>query len=234
MRTNTIYTDLKKLYESGDKEASLIVRLMLACNDIALSNHCMSNFKTQILKGIQQHIKQGALLYFIRLQCGHLNEVMPLIKELNDLLNENSLSAGIFNKCTNEIKNDFNKLRDCLNGFPNRQEFLNKVELMRHKTVFHYKDEKLFKEAIKKRSENKKERHSSITRSTDVSCLRFNVADDIIDTVVCRFLWKLTANDDSLKQQADEASDFGSDLCRAYVNFCSEFIFRYIKEYGST
>jgi hypothetical protein len=232
MRTNTIYTDLKKLYESSPKEASLIVRLMLACNDIALANHCMSNFKTGQLRAIQQHIKEGAMLYFVRLQCGHLNEAMDLVGELNALLQESSLSANVFNKCSEETKEDFNKLRDCLDGFTRRQDFLKKVELMRHNTVFHYKANKLFESAVKIRSENSIGRYSSITRSYDVSCLRFNVADDIIDTVVCRFLWKLEGDDD-LQKKADETSDFGSDLCKSFINFCSEFIFRYMQEHGT-
>lgn len=232
MRTNTILTDLKRLYESSEKEASLIIRLMLACNDIAIANHCMSEFKTKQLRGIQQHIKHGTLLYFVRLQCGHLNEAISLIGELNVLINENSLSAKIFNKCTEETKNDFYNLRNCLEGFSKSQEFLEKIELIRHNTVFHYKANKLFKRAIKRRSENQQGKYSSITRSNDVSFLRFNIADDIINTIIIRFLWKLEGDDD-LQSRTDNASEFGSDLCKAFVNFCSEFIFRYIKEHGA-
>lgn len=103
---------------------------------------------------------------------------------------------------------------------------------MRHQTVFHYKANKLFEKAIKRRSENQIGKYSSITRSNDVSCLRFNVADDIVDTVVCGFLWKIEGDQD-LQEKADEASDFGSELCKAFINFCSEFIFRYMKEHGA-
>lgn len=232
MKTNTLYVDLKKLYNAGHSEASLIIRLMLACNDISLANKCMSYYKNAELKMTEKHVKLGAALYFIRLQCGHLHEVMHLINELNNSLNSVSLLANIFEKCSELTKNDFYKLRDCLENHPNRSEFLNKVEMLRHKTVFHYKDKKLFKDAILRRSTNKKSQYSSITRSKDISCIRFNVADEIIDTIVCRFLWKLEGEENIL-EQADQAAGFGSDLCKAFVNFCLEYIFRYIKEYGN-
>jgi len=92
-------------------------------------------------------------------------------------------------------------------------------------------NEKLYVEAIKKRANNKNGRYSTITRSDDVSCVRFNVADDVIDTLICRFLWKIDDNAD-LRKEADDASDFGSELCRSFINFCSEFIFIYVKEHG--
>jgi len=140
VRTNTLYVDLKKLYESGECEASLIIRLMLACNDIALANHCMSNFKNNEFKGMQQHIKQGALLYFVRLQCGHLKEALFLIKELNEEKERNSKIQVTYDKCSRDAQHDFIKLNNCLSKESGSyNEFKKKVESIRHATVFHYK-----------------------------------------------------------------------------------------------
>lgn len=232
MHSNTIYIDLKKLYDAGKDEASLIVRLMVACNDITLANHCMSKYKYEELIGTQEHVRKGALLYFVKLQCGHLNESLPLIKQLDIAIQANQNLKSIYEKCTQDTKDDFLKLRDCLEGNINHDEFKRKVESIRHKTAFHYQGSKLFKKSINKRANNPSTQYSSITMSDDLSCLRFNVADEVADTLVCNFLWKIS-DDRNLQNTADEYSDFGSELCKSFVNFCVEFVFRYIKEKGA-
>jgi hypothetical protein len=72
MITKTIYTDLEKLYNVGEEEASLIIRLMIASNDITTSNHALSTFKNGELKPTQEHIRHSYRMYFFRIQTGHL------------------------------------------------------------------------------------------------------------------------------------------------------------------
>lgn len=45
MIATTIYTDLEKLYNSGEEEASLIIQLMITSNDITLRIMLHPNLK---------------------------------------------------------------------------------------------------------------------------------------------------------------------------------------------
>lgn len=57
---------------------------------------------------------------------------------------------------------------------------------------------------------------------------RFNLADDIIDTVVCREIWKIS-DDQNISSEAEKRSMFASNLCKIYLEFSGELIFGYVK-----
>jgi len=213
------------------EEASLIIRLMMASNDITTANHAASTFKDGELKPTQEHIRQGYRMYFIRIQTGHLNEAMKLIKELSDMLKTSKSLSATYEKCLPENKKNFLKLQECLPLGKTYNEFKQNVTKLRHKIVFHYNEKKLFKNAISNRIKDKKRKYSSITISDDIRFGRFNIADEIIDTVVCSDLWNLH-DDSTLRNEADKHAQFGFELCVSFINFCKEFIFLYIKEHG--
>jgi hypothetical protein len=77
-RTSTTYVDLERLQALGER-ASVIIRLMIAGNDIALANQCFGYYKNEE-SSINNDIRRGAGLYFIKMQCGHLNEAIKLIE----------------------------------------------------------------------------------------------------------------------------------------------------------
>jgi len=72
-RTQTIFVDLSRLLFQKEK-ASLIIRLMMACNDISLANQCLGKHKEDQGR-MSKHAQQGALMYFVRLQCGIKRDV---------------------------------------------------------------------------------------------------------------------------------------------------------------
>lgn len=231
MITKIIYTDLEKLHNAGKEEASLIIRLMLACNDITTANHALSKFKEDELKPTQEHIRFGYRLYFVRLQTGHLNEAINLIKELFNLLKTSKFLNAAYEKCLLENKDNFLKLTQCLPNGKLHNAFKNNVIKLRHNTVFHYTAKKLFEDAVSHRINDSIEKYSSITLSDDIRFSRFNIADEIIDTVICRLLWNLH-DDSKLREEADNRGSFTFELCVSFVNFCREFIFNYIKDHG--
>ncbi|HEX4045498.1 MAG TPA: hypothetical protein VHZ76_07530 [Gammaproteobacteria bacterium] len=67
MPTKTIYVNFKKLLDAGKKEASLVLRIMCACNDIATANYHLSKAMEDDLKPSQEHIHSGNITYFIKL-----------------------------------------------------------------------------------------------------------------------------------------------------------------------
>ena len=58
---------------------------------------------------------------------------------------------------------------------------------------------------------------------------RSGVADDIEDTIVCRFLWQIPFAAD-VAAEANKVLDFGSAACRDYLDFAGELNFRFVRE----
>ena len=221
-RPTTIYVDLERLEAAG--KASLIIRLMMACNDISLANQCLSKFKEE--PRTRKHIQRGAEMYFVRLQCGHLKEGIELIREIRD---DKTLYETV-KRCYPSAKDSFAKLANCLPGGPDHQRFEQYVGRIRHQTVFHY-DNKLVLRALSDRASRPEARRSKITAGSDMSLWRFELADDIQDSIACRQIWRIPRNAD-LRKCADECLHFGADLCKSFLDFCGDFILRYITEHA--
>lgn len=221
-RTQTIFVDLQRLLSTGP-EASLIIRLMMACNDIALANQCLSTFKEEN-SPMREHVSKGAQMYFVRLQCGHLKEAMGLIDEVYKDIN---FSQRV-QRLTRQAQECFHNLVNSLQNGPDHQKFKDYVMKVRHKTIFHY-DRKLVDRALKDRAGRSGTSCSKITRGNHISLWRFELSDDILDSVICRHIWKIPRSAD-LRQEADRICDFVSNLCVSFLDFCGEFIFSYIQE----
>lgn len=221
-RTQTTFVDLSRLI-SQKKEASLIIRLMMACNDISLANQCLAQYKKD-QPPIRKHVQKGALMYFVRLQCGHLKEAMDLLQKL---CADKYLFKRVDN-CSQEAQLSFKRLIDCFKNGPNYNKYRDYILKVRHKTVFHY-DGKLVEKALADRANRTGAKISKITRGDHISLWRFDLSDDIVDSLICRQLWKIP-REENLREKADEISDFGSNLCVSFLDFCGEYIFSYIKE----
>lgn len=231
MFTHTIYVDLEKLSRAGRSEASLILRMMMACNDIALANHYQDKAKDDF-KGKQKHIERGARLYFARLQAGHLNEAILLIKELDEILPKSLSLRATLEKCSPENKEHFLTLKACLKDGAKHEDFKQVVFMLRNKVAFHYTANKLFEQAISDSNNHIFGKDSSITVSDDINYFRFNIADQVIDTVVCRNIWTIDHNS-NVQDEADKKSIFCYEMCKALVFFCSELAYLYIQEHGT-
>jgi hypothetical protein len=221
-RTQTTFVDLSRLLPKK-KEASLIIRLMMACNDIALANQCLAQYKED-QPPIRKHVQKGALMYFVRLQCGHLKEAMDLIQKFCD---DEYLFKRV-DSCSQEAQASLKSLTDCFKGGPEYTKYRDYILKVRHKTIFHY-DGKLVEKALADRASRMEAKISKITRGDHISLWRFNLSDDIVDSLICRQLWKIP-REENLREKADEISDFGSNLCVSFLDFCGENIFSYIKE----
>ena len=77
LRTEITFTTLHKL-QAREDEAVLIVKLMMAFNDLALANECLSHFKPGFEKN-RDNKERGAALYFVRLGFSHLFGAMTII-----------------------------------------------------------------------------------------------------------------------------------------------------------
>lgn len=224
-RTRTLYIDLERLQASGDS-ASTIIRLMMACNDIALANQCLKKFKEDQTQ-IKKHVQRGALMYFVRLQCGHLNEALKIIQEIKD----DKTLCNRMERCSQNAKESFKQVANCLKGGTEHKKFEEYVGKIRHKTVFHY-DKKLVDRALTDRASREDANRSKITVGDDISLFRFELSDDIVNSIVCRQICKIPRSAD-LRPEIDNIMVWASDKGKYLLDFGGEFIYRYIEEYAA-
>ena|SRR5713226_7778063 len=115
--TRTIIVDFERLHTRG-AEAVLVARLMRAADDIALANWGLRAFRKDQPR-IRRHIQPGACRYFIRLQCGHLSEAIPLVEELS----RTPELVRILRACSLGTQRAYRRVRECVRGGRRRGKF---------------------------------------------------------------------------------------------------------------
>jgi hypothetical protein len=221
--TQTFVVDLERLLRQG-VDGNLVIRLMRAADDIALANWGLAHYTKEEQPRLRKHIQQGARRYFVRLQCGHLVEALKLIEEVK---NSRRLKA-IVKSSDGSAQAAFQRLIECLPGGLRRKEFEDQVRTVRNKAAFHY-DAALVAKALESRAGRRGSSRCTITRGTEINLWRSGLADDIEDTIVCRFLWKIPMSAD-LQAEANRILDFASDLCRDFLDIAGELSFLYLRE----
>ncbi len=225
--TQTFSVDFSRLQRAGP-DAIVIIRLMMAGQDIARANWGLRYYRNEQPR-LERHAQLGACMYFIRLQCGHLYEALKLVEEV-----KNSVSfCRLLERCHDDTRSSFERLLQCLPGGTKKEEFDKYIGKIRHNLAFHYnQNQTLVERALQDRASRREASRSTVTRGTDISLWHFGVADDIEDSIVCRQLWDIPRNVD-LRTEADRIADFGSDLCRDFLDFCGELTFRFLREHAT-
>lgn len=222
-RTSTKYISFESLEARGDS-AVTVVKLMMACNDMSLANQALTEWKKEqpMMKKSRQ---VGAGMYFVRTQLAHLHEGLKIIEAIRD---DSSLMAHV-TTCDQETQQSFRNLVSFLPGGLNHSEFERLVGRVRHNLTFHYDvSGKLIKKAISDRANRSNARLSSITRGSAGPLWHFKVADDVIDGIVVRQIWKIPRRS-NLREEADKVADRVHQIFLWFVDFAGEFIWRYCK-----
>ena len=207
------------------QHGSLIVRLMMAANDMNLANWSLIGWH-EPQPGMRRHMQQGAIQYFVRLQCGHLREAMRLIMEIR----KDATMNDRLKKCSAEAKRAFAKLEDCLPDGPNHEKYEKLVGKMRNKMAFHYDSTQVTK-ALQRLAEGNSV--AKITLGMDIFLGRFNLADTVMNTIFTREIMGVPAGDNPSKE-FDRVRAFINDLSVSYLRFANEFSVNYLREYAST
>jgi len=163
---------------------------MAAYNDVSLANSYMAKAIDRESTGIDEHVVRGAQLYFVRLQVAHIYEAMKIVKEIKN----DTFLAGRVNCCSSKAQGGFSILIECLTGGGGHKEFEDYCSAIRNKAAFHYDKKGFFNLAFSERC--KTHRISSINESEDLSLCRFNLADEVISTMICRVIWKIREHED--------------------------------------
>ena len=167
----------------------------------------------------------GARMYFVRTQLAHLHEGLKVIEAIRA---DPSLMARLA-ECDNETQLSFQKLVPFLSGESKRSEFEQLVGRVRHNLTFHYDQSgRLIERAIIDRAERADARQSSVTRGSTGQLWHFKVADDVIDSIVVRQIWKIPINSD-LREEADKIADRVHQIFLWFIDFSGEFIWLYCR-----
>jgi hypothetical protein len=223
-RTTTKYTDFQTLLARG-KSAIMVIKLMMACNDLSLANDALGQWKKE--QQLSRKARQtGAGMYFVRTQLAHLYEGLKVIEEIRK---KSSLLAKV-KKCDFQTQESFQNLEQFLPGGLKRLEFEKLVGKVRHNLTFHYnQSDKLIRRAISDRAARSEARHSSITCSDTAYLWYFKVADDIVDSIVVRQIWDIPRSAD-LRVEADKVADYVHQIFVSFMDFSTKFIWKYFED----
>jgi hypothetical protein len=222
MRTHTEFFSFRKLARATG--ASVIARVAMVCNDLAIANSSMGRYKA-VKSNALNHVLQGAQMYFVRVSCGHLNEGVRVIGEVRD---DPSLGS-LVNRCSLEAQSAFTDLCACLPKGSKHKEFKRFVGWIRNRVAFHY-GAKDVDWALEERGNKLNPGSCSMTLGEDIHSCRFEFADAILDTIVCRRLWQIPVEAD-VRAEADRISDWCFRKSLQFLVFGEDFVRRFLKNY---
>lgn len=208
------------LLKARAPSSTTVVKLMMACNDLSLANQLLARWKPEY-QASRSMRSWGACLYAIRAQFGHLYEGLDIIKAI---LADSQL-LQVVDQCDPRSQESLQKLQAYLVGGPKRSELERFAGIVRSTVTFHYDTSgKLVERAIAALAD--RGRSSSITRGSTAPDWHFELADRVVDEVVCRQIWKIPEG----ANQAAEADKIVGELYElflAFMDFAGEFIWRY-------
>lgn len=222
-RTSSTFISFETLKARGSS-AITIIKLMMTCNDLLLADQALAEWKKE--QPLNKKPRQtGAGMYFVRTQLSHLHEGLKVLENIH----KDSFLMSLVKQCDPETQESFHNLEQFLVGGSSRSEIEKIIGRIRHNLTFHYDESgKLIEEAISDRAARSEARISSITRGDHAHLWHFKVADDIVDSIVVRQIWKIPRGTD-LRVEADKIADRVHQICLWFLDFSGELIWRYCK-----
>jgi hypothetical protein len=218
-RTCTRFLNFETLHARG-QSAVIIVKLMMACNDLTLTNQALDDWKKEDRR-CRKSKRAEACRYFIRAQIGHLNEGLKVVEEIQ----KDDMLSGLVGRCDSRTQQSFQDLQQYAPSGSNCQRFEELAGKIRHNLSFHYDQSgKLIERAMADRAA--RSQVSSITRGNMAHLWHFRVADDVVDSIVVRQIWKIPRDAD-LRTEADRIADEVYHIFLLFLDFAGEFIWRY-------
>ena len=195
---------------------------MMTCNDLQFANEALSAWKTEQARSRKAR-QTGACMYFIRIQFSHLFEGLKVVQDIKD----DPALFGLVNQCDLQTRTSFAELERFLPGGANRADLERNMGRIRSNLAFHYEESgKLISRAIADRAAWPEARFSSVTRGSTAYLLHFRAADDIVDSIVVRQIWKIPRTAD-LRVEAYKMADYLHEIFLYFVDFSGEFIWKF-------
>jgi hypothetical protein len=223
MSTTTIQVNFESLRARGPSAAT-VIKLMMACNDLSVVNQALGEWKDRSARS-DKTIRPGGGMYFIRAEIAHLYEALTIIGQIRD---DTSLMA-VVESCDQQTRDSFGKLLPYLSGGTSHDEFQQLIGLVRHNLTFHYDASgKLTQRAVADRAARADGRWSSVTRGSNARLWHFQVADDVVDSIVVRQIWQVPLGTDA-REGADVVVVRVHAVFQVFMDFAGEFIWKYCR-----
>ena len=222
--TSTRFLNFERLAAKG-ADGAVIVKLMMACNDMTLANLALTDWKKpQPLE--RRDLEVGARLYFVRIELAHLYEGLKIIKEIQ----ASAALRACVETCDTRTRDSYSELEQYVEGGARHPEIEHLVGRIRHTITFHYYGcGKAIRKAIASRAGRSEARQTSITRGSSAHRWRFAVADDVIDSIVVRDIWSVPFASD-VRPEVDAIAMSIHDIELKFLDFCGEYIWKYCGE----
>ena len=220
-RTLTKYVNFQTLQARGDS-ANIVIKLMMACNDLSLANQSLLEWKKELSRSKKPR-QIGARMYFVRTQFAHLHEGMKVISEIKEC----PVLMALVDRCDSKTQRSFQELEQFLHNGSTYDDFHKLVGCIMHNLTFHYDQSgRQIKQAISDRAGRPEARFSSVSRGDTAYLWHFKVADDVVDSIVVRQIWKIPRAADA-RVEVDKISDQLHQILLRFVDFSGEFIWKY-------
>ena len=201
-------------------QAVTLVKLMMACNDLTFTNQALDDWKNET-RPERKATQAAGCRYFICAQLSHLYEAIDVIQNIQD---DPALFAFV-GRCDHRTQEAFRKLQRYVKDGDQHSRFEAVIGRIRNNITFHYPErDKEIAKAIAKRAA--RSQVSSITRGSTSHLWFFKVADDVIDSIVVRDIWKVPDTTD-LRSGADEIAVEVHQIQLLFLDFAGEFIWKY-------
>jgi len=223
MATQTIPVNFDSQKFRGP-DAELIVKLMMACNDLTVANQALGDWTAEDRRERLSR-RDGARMYFLRAQIAHLYEALKII----DQIRLSQTLSPFIEACDSTTRAAFQTLLQYTDGGSLRKHFERIAGRVRSNLVFHYnEDGKLIERAIIDRAGREEAQSSLITRGTNAHLWYFKAADALLDSIVVRQIWKIPRPAD-LRTEADKVAGELHQVCLSFLDFAGAVIWKYFE-----
>jgi hypothetical protein len=195
-----------------EKLGSVLLRLMMAMNDIGVTNSSMVEWeKTQDPK--KKARWRGGVLYFGRVQSAHLFEALTIIDEIK---RDKDLMAAV-DRADRATKKSFETVAKFLDG--NDYKMMAK---MRNVVAFHY-EPKLTLRRLQKLVEKWPNHSMMYSLGSETLDWYFELGDLIADEIMVREVFRIPEDAD-IKHAVIEILDRLGTMAIAFIDFAGYFV----------
>lgn len=209
-KSTTRFVKTKKIADSGI--ASVLARLMMIVNDMAIVNELLRVWSTSKDKRWELR-KGGGRALFGRVQMSYVYEALEVIKEIRD---SKTLMAEV-GKCTKKTQDGFAAVK----AFFDTDDY-KKLSQLRNNVGFHY-DAKRAERAVKEIAEEFPDHSSTMTLGEDPLDWHFVLGDKVQDKIVVRYIFEVPKDKD-IGKELDAIAGRVFDMAEKLAEFAGYFI----------
>ena len=218
LRTRLRYFKASSLASTSDLP-SVVIRLMLAVNDIALAADA-NDFWAETTEQRRAYRKGSARMYFIRLIMSHVHEALKIVGEINK---HSELRAAV-DQCDEETQAAFKKLVAAMNS-PERGQLFR----FRTKATFHY-DDKVPADHLQKILADDPDASFSYSTGSTALDWHYELADAVMDRMVVRYVFG--ADEIRSRERSRKIGEFATrldEIATTFTLFASRYVQRSLK-----